>query len=130
MAAASGRSLIIKKGTTTIAGVRTTSMSFNNNPVDITTKDNAPWRTLLDNGGIRSAQISVSGVFTDSAVEESVRSDAMSNTIGTYNLVLPNADTLGGSFQITSYQRDGNYDDAEMFSLTLESSGTLTYTAA
>jgi len=129
MAAAAGRGLLIKKGTTTVAGVRTTQMAFNNSPVDVTTKDNAPWRTLLDNGGIRSASISVEGVFTDAAVEESVRSDAMANTIGTYNLVFPNADTLGGSFQITQYQRTGNYDGAETYSFTLESSGTLTYTA-
>lgn len=129
MAAASGRTLLLKKGTTTIAGCRTTQMTFNNSPVDITTKDNAPWRTLLDNGGIRSATVSMEGVFTDSAVEESVRSDAMSNTIGTYNLVFPNADTLSGSFMISNYQRSGNYDGAETYSFTLESSGTLTYTA-
>lgn len=129
MAAASGRGFLVKRGSTTVAGCRTTSMTFNNSPVDITTKDNAPWRTLLDNGGIRSASISMEGVFTDSASEESVRSDAMTNAQATYNLVLPNADTLGGSWMITNYQRSGNYDGAETYSFTLESTGTLTYTA-
>ncbi len=129
MAAASGRSFLLKRGSTTVAGCKTTQMTFNNSPVDITTKDNAPWRTLLDNGGVRSMSISMDGIFTDSAVEESVRADAMGNTINTYNLVLPNADTISGSFEITNYQRSGNFDGAETYSFTMESSGTITYTA-
>jgi TP901-1 family phage major tail protein len=132
MAAQKGRSLIIKQGTasggTTVAAVRTISMTVNNTMVDVTTKDSAGTRALLEDGGITSLSIQVEGVFTDAAVEETVRGYAFANSINAFGLVLPNSDTIDASWQITNYTRSGGFDDAEVYSFTLESSGTITYT--
>jgi predicted secreted protein len=46
-----------------------------------------------------------------------------------YQLVFGNADTIDGSFKITSYERSGEFNGEETYSITLESSGQITFTA-
>ena len=74
MAVQTGASLLVKVGNgaspevfTTVAGLRDTSISINQETVDVTNKDSSRVRTLLAPGGIKSFTISGSGVFTDSA---------------------------------------------------------------
>ena len=74
MAAQKGSSLLVKIGDgaspeafTTIGGLRSTSISLNDEAVDVTTMDSSNARTLLANGGIQTITISGSGVFTDAA---------------------------------------------------------------
>ena len=74
--------------------------------------------------------LSANGVFTDSAAEETVRSQAAANSINNYQIVSGNGDKWQGAFLITSYQRSGNHNDDEQFSISLESSGAITFTAA
>ena len=137
MAANSGNDFVLKIGDgasaeafTTLAGMTSTSMTINNNAVDITTKDSAHARTLLSNGGVKSMSISASGVFTDAAVEDTLRTNATANTLNNYEIVFGNGDKYAGAFLITSYGRSGDTDAAETFDCTLESSGALTFTAA
>ena len=137
MAAASGNSFVLKVGDgatseafTTLAGLRNTSFSINNSPVDITTKDSAHWQTLLSDGGVQAFTMSADGVFTDAAVDETFRGYAFDNTLNNYQIVFPNGDTIEGSMLVTAYERNATNDDAEFFSLTLQSSGAPTFTAA
>lgn len=136
MAANSGNDFLLKVGDgasteafTTLAGMRTTSMTINNALVDITTKDSSHNRTILSGGGVKSMSISADGVFTDAAVEETLRANATANTLNNYQIEFGNGDTYEGAFLITSYQRAGSNDAEETFSVSLESSGALTYTA-
>lgn len=115
---------------TTIGGLRTTSFTHNNQPVDISNKDSGAWRALLDGAGIRSLSISGSGVFTDSAAEETVRGFAMSNAIKNYQITFGNGDSLKGPFQITAYQRTGSFNNEETYALALASAGEVTFTTA
>ena len=143
MAAQKGSALLLKAtptggSETTIAGLRSTSMTINGEMVDITTKDSDPLvsggstkgRALLVGAGISSMSMSASGVFTDSALENEVRERAQKGTIDTYKLVFGDGDNIAGSFQITSYERAGEYNGEETYSLTLESSGQITHTSA
>jgi TP901-1 family phage major tail protein len=115
---------------TTVGGLRTTNFTHNNQTVDATNKDSGAWRELLDGAGTRSVSISGSGVFTDSAAEETVRGYAMENSVKNFELTFGNGDKLSGPFQITSYQRAGSYSDVETYSLTLSSAGQVTFTTA
>ncbi len=115
---------------TTVGGLRTTNFTHNNQTVDATNKDSGAWRELLDGAGTRSVSISGSGVFTDSAAEETVRGYAMNNAINNYELTFGNGDKLSGPFQITSYQRAGSYNDAETYSITLASAGQVSFVTA
>jgi len=114
----------------TVGGLRTTGFTLNNQAVDATNKDSGAWRALLEGAGIRSITLSGSGIFTDAASEETVRTQAFANSIRNYELHFGNGDKLAGAFQITSYQRSGNHDAEEIYSISLASSGSITFTVA
>jgi TP901-1 family phage major tail protein len=128
MAAQSGNDFLLKQGGTALTGLRATSFVLNNAAVDITSKDSSHWRTLLGAGGVRSLSITASGVFDDSAILETVRGLAFANSLNTFTMTFGNSDSISGSFLITSFSRSAANDDAEVYELTLESSGTVTYT--
>ena len=138
MAAQKGYALLHKIGDaaspevfTTVAGLRSTSFTVNNETVDVTTKDNtSKWRQLLSGAGTKSLSISGSGVFTDAISEETVRTAAFANTINNFQILLGNGDDLTGAFQITSYERGGEFNGEETFSISLESSGDMIFTTA
>ena len=76
MASQKGTDILVKIGNggspetfTTLAGMRDTSISINQEQIDITNKDSARVRTLLAQGGVKSFSITGSGVFTDSSSE-------------------------------------------------------------
>jgi len=142
MAAGKGSSFLLKENSTgtpaTVGGMRSTSMSINGEMVDITTKDsnafissgNDKARDILQGGGIRSMSLSASGVFTDSSTENLVRGFAFDGAIQNYDLVFSDGSKIAGAFLITSYERAGEFNGEETYSLTLESSNTITYTNA
>lgn len=138
MTAQKGSLLLLKVGDgatptenfTTVGGLRTTGFTHNNQTVDATNKDSGAWRQLLDGAGTRSITISGSGVFTDAVSEETVRGFAMNNQIKNYKMTFGNGDSMTGPFQITSYQRAGNHNNEETYSISLASAGAVTFTAA
>ena len=142
MAAGKGSSFLLKENSTgtpaTVGGLRSTSMTINGEAVDITTKDsnafissgNDKARDLLQGGGVRSMSITASGVFTDSSTENILRGFAFDGAIQNYDLVFSDGSKISGAFLITSYERAGEFNGEETYSLTLESSNTITYTNA
>ena len=142
MAAGKGSSFLLKDNSTgtpaTIGGLRSTSMTINGEMVDITDKDagefisggNEKARVLLQGGGVRSITISASGVFTDSSTENIMRGFAFDGAIQSYDLVFSDGSKISGAFLVTSYERAGEFNGEETYSVTLESSNTITYTNA
>ena len=142
MAAGKGSSFLLKDNSTgtpaTIGGLRSTSMTINGEAVDITTKDsnafissgNDKARDLLQGGGVRSMTLSASGVFTDSSTENILRGFAFDGAIQNYDLIFSDGSKIAGAFLITSYERAGEFNGEETYSVTLESSNTITYTNA
>lgn len=135
MAAEKGKSFVLKVGNsatsetfTTVGGMRSTSFSINNEEVDVTDKDST-WRELLENAGVRSASISGSGVFKDTASEETIRGYAAAGTIANYEIVFQSGDKWSGPFQISSLEWTGEYNGARQYSITLASAGEVTFTA-
>ena len=130
MAAQKGSSFLLKENSSAtpvvVGGLRSTSMTINGEMVDITDKG----RALLEGGGVRSMSISASGVFTDSAGENTVRGYAMDGQIKAYQLAFGDGSTLDASFAITSFEKAGEYNGEETYSLSLESSGQITWTNA
>lgn len=112
---------------TTVAGLQVTSLTLNNQAVENNNASSGSWRSFMAGAGIRSINISGSGLFTDDTSEESVRSNAFANSINNYQLSFANGDVLQGPFQIRSYGRAGNNDNPESVSLTLESAGEVSF---
>ena len=142
MPAGKGSSFLLIDNSTgtpaTIGGLRSTSMTINCEAVDITSKDsnafissgNDKARDLLQGGGVRSMTLSASGVFTDSSTENILRGLAFDGAIQNYDLVFSDGSKISGAFLITSYERAGEFNGEETYSVTLESSNTITYTNA
>jgi TP901-1 family phage major tail protein len=133
MAAQKGSALLIKIGSgspvsyTTIGGLRSTSITMNDEPVDITNKDSAGVRTLLAQGGVQSMTISGSGVFTDVASEATLRAAFGASSFSSYQFVIPDFGTYTGTFMVASLEYAGEYNGEVTYSVTLESSGAVTF---
>lgn len=138
MAAQKGLDVLIKVGDgaateafTAAAGIRSTNIAFNAETVDVTSLDNTNrWRELLAGAGIKSASVSGSGVFTDAAEDETLRSNFFDGTIGNFELVIPDFGTIEGAFQITALEYAGDHNGEATYSMTLDSAGDLSWTAA
>lgn len=136
MAAQSGKDMLLKldaagPGTvTTVAGLRSRTLSFNAATIDITDSESAgQWRELLAGGGIKRASVSGSGIFKDQASDEAVRGLFFGGTICAWQLVIPGFGTVAGPFQITSLQFSADYAGEVTFELSLESAGALSFAA-
>ena len=132
MAAQKGKDLVVKINTSgstfdTIGGLRSTSISINDEPVDITNKDSANARTLLATAGTSSMTISGSGVFVDDAAIRLVRGSLANGAFKTFQLVVPDLGTYEGAFMIASLELAGEFNGEVTYSLTLESSGAITF---
>jgi TP901-1 family phage major tail protein len=136
MAAQKGKDLLLRVDSTgtgsfsTVAGLRSRSISFNAETVDITHADSAgEWRELLAGAGVKSARIAGTGIFKDAASDATVRAYVFDGTIRDWQVVIPDFGTVEGLFQIASFELSGRHDGEVAFEITLESAGELTFTA-
>lgn len=129
MAANIGRSFLIKRGSTVIAGVRTKTATVNGEPVDITSDDDSGFRTLLATAGTRSMDLTVEGITKDAELRLAMLSGT-SLLLTDVNLEYPNGDTVTGDFFLNTLEETGPYNEAVSFTASLQSSGEFTYTAA
>jgi len=135
MAAQKGSALLLKiddggGSFETVGGLRSTSISFNDEAVDVTTKDSANFRQLLANGGTQTVSISGSGVFTDAASETTLKTAFGASSFSNYQVIVPDFGTFEGAFMIATLEYAGEYNGEVTYSVTLESSGEIAFTAA
>lgn len=112
-------------GYATVAGMRTTQMTVNSEPVVVTNKGSGGWRELLSGAGVRSVSVTAAGVFTGSAAELRLKARALDGAIGGYELSFESGDRLRGAFQVTRLDYAGDFNGERSYSLTLESSGAV-----
>ena len=138
MAAQKGSEILIKLGDgatpdvfTTVAGLRTKNLTLNTETVDVTNSDSVnKWRELLQGAGIKSASVSGSGVFKDSAVEASLLAVKIAGTIRNYQVVIPGLGTFEGPWQISQMQYAGEHNAEVTSEFSLESAGELEFSAS
>ncbi len=132
MAAEKGSGFLLGKGTlgaeVTVAGLRTTSLTLNGETVDVTNKDSSAIRELLAGAGVASASISADGVFQDDTQIKAMRTAVLAQTIDPYVITYESNDTVSGNFQCTSFETAGDFNGEVTYSVTLESSSTITIT--
>jgi len=133
MPAEKGSAFLLKVGNgasppafTTVAGMRTTQMSVNGEPVNVTSKDSGGWRELLSGAGVRSVSVAASGLFTGSAAETRVKANALAGALDDYELSFESGERLRGRFLVTRLDYSGDYNGERNYSLSLESSGAVT----
>lgn len=136
MVAQKGKDLLLKvdgdgSGTfTTVAGLRSRTLAFNAEAVDVTHTESAGhWRELLAGAGVKSARIAGSGIFKDAASDELVRTAFFDGLIHPWQVAIPDFGTVEGAFQITALEFSGRHDGEVAFELALESAGSLSFAA-
>jgi|TARA_R110001592_G_scaffold279222_5_gene546635 TP901-1 family phage major tail protein len=134
MAAQKGAALLLKINTTgstyvTVGGLRSTSITLNDESVDVTNKDSSGNRTLLADAGVFSMSVSGSGVFTDATTEETMRVAMNATTFKNFQILIPDLGTYTGAFMVSSLEYAGEYNGEVTYSVSLESSGAIAYAA-
>ncbi|MCH8322572.1 MAG: phage major tail protein, TP901-1 family [Proteobacteria bacterium] len=137
MTAQKGRDFLLKIGDgggpetfTTIGGFRNNKFTINNQVVDITSKDSAGKRELLAGAGLQIMSASGSGVFVDDAAFGTAHSAALNATIDNWEIIVPGHGTYMGPFQVSNLEFDGEYKGEQLYSISLESAGAITFTTA
>ncbi len=136
MTAQKGRDLLLKIDATgtgsfqTVAGLRSHTLTFNAETVDVSHQESAgQWRELLAGAGLKSASVRGSGIFKDAASDATIRSYFFDGTIRNWQVIIPDFGTIQGPFQIVSLELGGRHDGEVTFELSLASAGLLAFTA-
>ncbi len=144
MAAQKGKDVLIKINTTsstyvTLGGLRSSSITFSDEAVDITSKDDNGHRLLLAGGGVNSVAISGSGVFTDSSAEQTLRtayyaqqntsdgSSAQTAAFKNFQFVVPDLAVFTGPFMIESLEYAGEFNGEATYSVSFQSAGYVSF---
>jgi TP901-1 family phage major tail protein len=134
MPAQKGKDLLLKMHDgsifATVAGLRSKTLAFNAQTVDVTHAESAGrWRELLAGAGVKRASVSGAGIFKDAASDALVRQTFFDGVARDCQIVIPDFGTIEGPFQISSFEFSGAHDGEVGFEIALESSGELTFTA-
>lgn len=141
MAKQLGRALLVKIGDgeasetfANLCGLNSKSLTINNSSIDVTTPDctspeGALWTQTL--AGLKNVSASGDGFFEDSTSEARMNTVAMSadNSVN-MQITVPDFGTYAGAFRISSLEFGGETEGGVTYSLSLESNGAVTFTAA
>lgn len=138
MAAKRGDALLIKIGDggspesfTSVAGLRTKTITVNGETVDITSADDTQkWRQLLEGAGVKSMSVSGSGVLKDDTVMGTINTAVINQSIDTWQVIVPGIGTFEGQFQPNQIEYGGEHNGEAVYTISLESAGNLAFTAA
>lgn len=111
----------------TIAGLQVTGLSIGNEMVDITNKDSRGFRSLLEAAGTKTLTLTANGIYDNDESHRFLEAFARSGSIDPFSLISENGDTYEGLFLIASYERAGDFNTAETFTITLENSGEVDF---
>lgn len=141
MAKQLGRALLVKIGDgaspevfSNLCGLNSKSLTINNSSIDVTTPDcttpgGALWTETLN--GLKNVSVTGDGFFEDSASELRMNTVAMAaDNVCNFQVVVPAFGTYAGAFRIASLDFGGETEGGVTYSVSLESTGAVTFTAA
>jgi TP901-1 family phage major tail protein len=134
MPAQKGKDLLLKiddgTGFATVAGLRSRTLAFNAQTVDVTHAESAGrWRELLAGAGVKRASVAGAGIFKDAASDALVRQTFFDGVVKACQIVIPDFGTVEGPFQISGLEFSAAHDGEVAFEIALESAGEITFAA-
>ena len=134
MAASAGRDLRIKydsgAGAAVIAGARSDNFTINREGIDITDKDDSGVRAMLAETGTFSIDASVEGVLKNDTLL-ALAADPTQTALYDFEIDVSGLGTFSGSWFLGNFEVTGaEGTDPTTFTANIQSSGTITYTAA
>lgn len=114
----------------TVGGLRNVDLTIDTGAVDVTNKDSAGYQTMLPGAGTWKATVAAQGLFDDgTSIKAVLLSANVAQTLISGEIIFGNGDAYSGKWIVRTLKRTGTYQDAETYDITLESSGTMTFTA-
>ncbi|MEX0859722.1 MAG: phage major tail protein, TP901-1 family [Cucumibacter sp.] len=136
MSAQSGKDMLLKLDETgagsfvTVAGLRSRSLAFNAQSIDVTDAESAGrWRELLAGGGVKRAALTGAGIFKDQASDAAMREIFFAGEVRDWQVTIPDFGTLTGKFQITALEFAADHAGEVTFEIALESAGAIAFAA-
>lgn len=134
MAAQKGRELLLQvedsdgAGTyTTLGGLRANTFTINNEAVDITGKDDAGIRQMLEGAGTTSLDVSGEGVAKFGTPFTNLRTAAFGNAFWKLQLIIPDGGsniTITGQFHIATFEVTGEHNTEVTYSISFNNADT------
>jgi predicted secreted protein len=127
-----GRAITFTKnsgaGPDVIVGIRTKTLSYGAETIDITTDDDDGWRRILETAvAQRQFDFAFEGLVNNDEVLE-IAASAEGLLVGNYTLTMPGIGTITGKFVFAGWEKTGAYNDATTFSITAQSTEECTVT--
>lgn len=117
-----------------LCGINSKSLTINRTSIDVTTPNCTTPEGLLFTetmAGLFNVGVSGDGFFEDSTAEARMNTVAMAaDNVANFKVVVPDFGTYAGAFRIASLEFGGETEGGVTYSISLESSGTVTFTAA
>lgn len=111
-----------------IGGIQANSLNLNDEAVDVTDKGSSDWREIMPSCGTRSMSMSANGWVNNGVGFKKVHAKFIARAHPTMRVVSELGDIYKAAFKIVSLERGGENGNAETFSISMESTGPLTYT--
>ena len=105
---------------TVLAAMRTTTMTVNNETVDVTSKGDLQ-RELLENCGIQSVSIKAQGCISSADSYKKISYATNTGEILNCKINSNNSEIYSGGFIISGFETSGEYNKEGLYSITLES---------
>ena len=128
MPATSGREYTIEYDGDVIAGLRENSLALDGSPVDITSKEDAGFRTLAEFAGVKSFDISASGVLKDTVLRDLALDPEASLLLTDVLIKFDDGSEIEGDVYLASATFAGAHDGENTYDISLQSSGAWTLT--
>ncbi|MCH8172469.1 MAG: hypothetical protein IIA70_04080 [Proteobacteria bacterium] len=130
MAERIGRTFKVKKGGTVIAGLRTKTLTWNGEGINISTDDDSGFRTFLkDVEGEQQIDVPVDGIYKSSVFRNIALAPGTTKFLTDITLEDEvTLETLSGDFKLANYEEGIPYNEAVTFSASLQSSGQWVFT--
>lgn len=133
MAGQRGRDVLLKisdggepETFTTLAGIRSSELELNQQPVDATSAESPDgWRELLARAGLKTMRVRGRGLFKDAASDTRMRSVFLAGAITRWQLIVPGLGSFTGPFQIVQLVWGGAHDGEVTMTVELQSAGQL-----
>ena len=129
-----GRKVRLKKGTGVFAvgiiGSQQDDLTVANGEIDVTDKDDNGYRTLLDDWGVRSIDVSINGIMKDTELLDIATSNSASVLLQNYTLEIGTIGTVTGNFFMNGFTVGAPTAEGTTFTATFLSSGEYEFVAA
>lgn len=117
---------------TALGGQNSSTFTLNNELIETTDKLGNEFTEFLEGHGIQNLSVSGSGLVDDTAMERRVQQAAFNKSGINLILVLTDqgpiaGDRITGRWMISSWEVSGEHTDAQAYSISFESNGTVTY---